>query len=648
MRLYFERALRSLVTRPGFTSPVVAMSAKRGDAQVLELRIYDDGVAGTLAADPEIRFGIKETLDGEVLALADTWTLAAGVYTAAFNTNTAELVAALGEADSKVFLAELTYSDADGGPTSSQTISFTIQNDVLKDEDGTPLGLPGPDDYVAARAVLYDREQELTSPQQAQARANIGALAADPASARSALSVRPSRPYLHGSPAGILAFMRAADRGQSAAIKFVGDSTFYSSSGIPIQLGSWLAARYPDHRIVYNVLKTDSTGLTETVVAAGAEPRHWYFGTGSTTAKFMPSSQERTSPAGTAKLSFECEIALDAGRITAGLPNANILLCGFGSGGTPSYFLLNAAGRLEVYWRDAGGSFVFDTNSSSAVVAGGAMVAGTKYSLRVDVEANSGGFRYTRYYTSTDSGVTWTQLGVDRVQAASSFGIAAGAGYWIGHYGGTPTTLVKYYQANVLIGANRERILPHRIDFFRPVSGDVAANDIIGGSPILWIDNLSRNGSSVLDSDFWNQSGATGFPDNAYRIVVDRGDAAIFWTDGHNAESGTPATFWVGMDTLRTNVLARLSNDPAWVIVTQNPELPTYPQALAADLRQTELLTKAAISGHAIIDLHQVAYDDGRALSLLLADSVHPTIEFYGILGTAFRSCLLAGTDESI
>jgi hypothetical protein len=174
MRQYFDRALKQLVTRPGFASGVTAYTFKRGDAETLELTFYDGSTAVVLGADPVIRFGIKATLGGAVLAIADTWVETDGVYRATFNTNTAELLADLADADSKKYFGELTFSDADGGPTSSQTISVTIENDVLKDEDGAPTVLPSPSDWLSERAVRFDLAQALSDPQKAQALDNLG------------------------------------------------------------------------------------------------------------------------------------------------------------------------------------------------------------------------------------------------------------------------------------------------------------------------------------------------------------------------------------------------------------------------------------------------------------------------------------------
>lgn len=180
MRLYFDRATQKLVNRPGFAAQLTVASLKRGDLSKLELRIYDDAANGEavveLPADPEIKFGLKAGYDGGLLALADTWALDGGVYRATLNTNTVEMIAAVGSKSSIVCLGELSITTSDGGPTSSQTVSITVENDVIREGEGTPINMPEPDEYVALRALLYDRVQGLTEPQLAQVLANLGIL----------------------------------------------------------------------------------------------------------------------------------------------------------------------------------------------------------------------------------------------------------------------------------------------------------------------------------------------------------------------------------------------------------------------------------------------------------------------------------------
>jgi hypothetical protein len=173
--LYFDLDLRLLVTRPGYASPLASLRYKRGDLQTLEVQYCRGASLVELSgAEPVIRWGIKETLSGALLAMADTWTNVEGVYKAPFSTNTVELLANLGNSASKKYLGELTFTDDNGGPTSSQTIPVTIENDVNKEEDLAPTNLPSPSDWLSARAVRHDLAQALTDPQKAQALDNLG------------------------------------------------------------------------------------------------------------------------------------------------------------------------------------------------------------------------------------------------------------------------------------------------------------------------------------------------------------------------------------------------------------------------------------------------------------------------------------------
>lgn len=175
MDLYYDLATNRLTLQAGGSGTLRAMEQKRGDALPLVLRTYRGTAEEALAGTVEIRFGLKQTLDGELLALADEWTEEDDVYSAVLDLNSAELLAALDDVDSQALLAEITISQ-DGGTTwvSSQTVTFTVRNDVLKDDDGTPTALPSASDWLSARAVRYDTAQALSSGEQTVARGNIG------------------------------------------------------------------------------------------------------------------------------------------------------------------------------------------------------------------------------------------------------------------------------------------------------------------------------------------------------------------------------------------------------------------------------------------------------------------------------------------
>ena len=178
VRLYFDLGLGKLVGSPGYSSVVSKVAHKRGDGGRIEVLFSRDGVAAEIGTPTEmvyvVKADFKATTDPLILANTGDWTLADGVWSAAITGDGAAILTALNGAASGVFKGEFTFTDENGGPTSSQTLAATIYNDVWKGTEGTPLLQPTPDAYVAARALLFDRVQSLTDPQKAQAQANIG------------------------------------------------------------------------------------------------------------------------------------------------------------------------------------------------------------------------------------------------------------------------------------------------------------------------------------------------------------------------------------------------------------------------------------------------------------------------------------------
>ena len=174
MDLFFARGLGKLVSVPGNRGLLRELEVKRGDAVTVRLQFSRDGVAETLTGLWEIRMMLKETYAGEPLAQAFDWSEEDGIYSAELNTNTAEMLAALASSAALVTLGELTFTEDGGNWTSSQTLAVTVRNDVIKGDEDTPVNLPTPDDWLAARAVLYQEAQLLNTGEQSQARENIG------------------------------------------------------------------------------------------------------------------------------------------------------------------------------------------------------------------------------------------------------------------------------------------------------------------------------------------------------------------------------------------------------------------------------------------------------------------------------------------
>ena len=193
MRLFIDLDTLTLIAGPNDRRIVSQIRAKRGDNLPIELQFLRNGQPVRLDASTVVTFGAKplDKFDADPIVLDSTFAQSAApvdpeepdnpVWTASPSLNSVELNA-LFLIDGDPYndprfidlMAEFTWlASGDDGPTSIRTITFRVANDVVRGDEGTPTHLPSPDDYVAARAVLYDRAQTLTTGQREIGRGNV-------------------------------------------------------------------------------------------------------------------------------------------------------------------------------------------------------------------------------------------------------------------------------------------------------------------------------------------------------------------------------------------------------------------------------------------------------------------------------------------
>lgn len=188
MLLKLDLYLNQFVFYPGTSDPVEIIEFKRGDSTELVLQTCYGLTPGPIAPEEVLglKVGIKELGDysGAFLAFSDTYTFefteATGLstYTIPWNLNTTEVADYLANSDRP----DLAYVDAmfevqitnDGKVTSTKTIIARIWNDVIKDNETTPLGLPTPDAWLDERVPRMDKSLVIDFEQQTQFLANLG------------------------------------------------------------------------------------------------------------------------------------------------------------------------------------------------------------------------------------------------------------------------------------------------------------------------------------------------------------------------------------------------------------------------------------------------------------------------------------------
>lgn len=167
MLLYIDKDSNQFVSDPLHKVPVDSVGFKRGDAANIELRFIQGGSGVPLASGASIAFGIKPSgaYDGDFLVFADEYTsIGDSAYLIAPSFNTAALDDELNkdgndanDVASLSAMLEISWSE-DAGTTwqSTDTIVAAIANDVIRLDEGTPLELDGPEDWLAANGIVYD------------------------------------------------------------------------------------------------------------------------------------------------------------------------------------------------------------------------------------------------------------------------------------------------------------------------------------------------------------------------------------------------------------------------------------------------------------------------------------------------------------
>jgi len=192
VKLFVDLDTLALIEGPGFRNPAPPLRFKRGDAARLELVFLAGGATPVTIGDAEllqIQFGVKllNRYDTGYVVQSSQWVKpvagsAVPTYQATPSFNTAELNEALNlggvggaELASLALMGEITWREGTGEPTSTRTFAVIVENDVNRGDEGTPVLLPSPEDWLTERALRYDTTQALTQDQKIRSQRNLRA-----------------------------------------------------------------------------------------------------------------------------------------------------------------------------------------------------------------------------------------------------------------------------------------------------------------------------------------------------------------------------------------------------------------------------------------------------------------------------------------
>jgi hypothetical protein len=160
---------------------VTGLRIKRGDRLPVEVRFTRNGATIERPSGATGKLGIKSAaaIAGDFIAFASAWTKTGSgsqtVYTFDLNTNTTELHALFSAEPASVALVMEIESSAPGELRSSATVAVTVENDVIRGDEGVPTAaLPDSKATQEQAEAGTDNETWMTPLRTAQAIAELG------------------------------------------------------------------------------------------------------------------------------------------------------------------------------------------------------------------------------------------------------------------------------------------------------------------------------------------------------------------------------------------------------------------------------------------------------------------------------------------
>jgi hypothetical protein len=169
MRLYIDTVSQSFVTDPAFRAPVDSATFKRGDAAQVNIQFSNGSTVLSAVSGRDLKFGIKASgdYDGDYIVFTEDYTINGNDYVLnpSFNTEALNLLLGHDPLSGNVIpdvaavdaMLEVSWSDDSGTSWySTNTITATINNDVNKGSEGTPIELPDALDWLQANGIVYE------------------------------------------------------------------------------------------------------------------------------------------------------------------------------------------------------------------------------------------------------------------------------------------------------------------------------------------------------------------------------------------------------------------------------------------------------------------------------------------------------------
>jgi len=431
--------------------------------------------------------------------------------------------------------------------------------------------------------------------------------------AQGALAATAVQPAALADPAlsaALAPLVAALKSGSDTSALLIGDSTGNGTDEWFYLFGQWVASQFPAYTVEHR-LWNDTTKAygRPTYIQTGPLGVQYAYLPG--TANDLCQAQSATIVNG--DLDLRVKIAADdwtpsaTGQLLALFQGAGQRLLRFG--------IQNGTGNLAFDWNDSAGTL----QATAVSTATTGLTDGTAAWVRVVLDIDDGSTQHTiKFYTSTDDGATWVQLGSTITRAGVSSIFTTSTTAWeIGGRGGSSELLAgKWYEVEIRngVGDTFPLLAAPMSNAWYPISSTTPVTR--GGSPTLTLLNGSISGGAI----------GTNFSPQVPGMVPQWRQSLALVCTGHN-ESAIGLPWKSTYNTFVASVAAK-TLCPV-VAVSQNPR--TAPSdTKTIDIHRQRFGDLAAWaqygSGRGFLNAYQAFIDDGRAMSLLVSgDGIHPT-----------------------
>ena len=439
----------------------------------------------------------------------------------------------------------------------------------------------------------------------------VGFLAAAPAASRDALMISAAPPEL-------IQLKTALDTGFDASFAVITDSTGNATDEWVYQTAVAIGAKYPTHRVNYMLFDdtTKAWALTQVQAGTGGDRLLNIPATGALFGYQFPTSALYDTFGG-GDLEIQVEYSIEA----AGSGETVLIFWPSVGAGGRGWLEVDGLNKPILNWSEDNSGTTLKTAYSTAALP--TLTVGQKYTIKATLDINNGAGAYeVKFWYSTNSGNTWTQLGGTVVgpsttTVAFTLSEREDTYFTIASRGSAPIANRKFYRAQIYKGIGGLPLLPERIDMWQHNTSGLGNTVSLAGAPVLTVWNNAQSSWKLATHI------AQAAPHKAYH---DQGN--VFWliASSHNEEGRNDFAFGRSLDSLVTILRTYSKATPPIVVCSQNPETtvavwePAHNKRGALDLRLA-----ASKRGYPFIDVYSrwIATPNWETL-INPADGVHP------------------------